>query len=254
MAHSADHQKSKPYFNEVLSTTWTICKEYWVAVAIAWVIAPIADILIYFNLGRTTASEWTFSSIMTDKIPFTIFVFALTVALIVIYSPYVIWRKNQEKIRALEGRVNNRPALKIEYDPKTCLKITGSKYVFSVVVASSVDSIAGVIIGMEAFNGIDGFGHINRPFRFKHYDAGQLTCNLGEKVSVNILFLEKGEKQSAPYVGRLQLLFQGDAVPLPGEGPYTMTLRATGGRASPDYKSFRIGIRNEIPFMESISS
>ena len=158
----------------------------------------------------------------------------------------------QEK---LKKQINvEKPRLQLTYDPQSCLKITGDRYLFSVNVASSLASIPGVIIGMEAFDGLPGFGHLNRPFRFKHYDTGQLTCNIGEKVSVNVLFCITGQEGMAPFINRLQLLFQGADVPLPGDGPYVMTLRATGGGALPDYKSYRIGILNGIPFMESIPS
>jgi hypothetical protein len=256
MADSTNHQIILDYFAEVWRTTWTISKEYWVAVAIAWIIAPIADILIYTSHGRATASEWTYSSVMTDKIPFTIFVILLTVLLILVCSPYRLWRDKQRKILSLQEQINNKPELSLEYDTQSCLKITGSKYLFHVVVSSKNASVPGVIIGVEAFVGMDGFGHLNRPFRFKHYpDNGQVTCNIGEKVSVNILFLEKGEKGSVPNAGRLQLLFQGDAVLLNSNGPFNMTLRATGGiGALPDYKTYRIGVRDDIPFMESVSS
>jgi hypothetical protein len=158
----------------------------------------------------------------------------------------------QEKLREHLGNAR-KAELQLTYDPQLCLKMTDSnKYLFPVVVSSINDSIAGVVVSLEEFHGIERFGHLNRPFTFKHYpDNGQLTCNPGEKLSVNILFYEKPVMGNS---GELQLLFQGQRATIPGEGPYTITLRATGGRALPDYKFYRIGIQNGIPFMESISS
>lgn len=144
------------------------------------------------------------------------------------------------------------PSLHIK-DPKLQNNIPGENeqdYLFSVIVCSwnTVDPISGVIVALEEFTGGESSSYINQPFEFKAPYSGnsQVTCNRGEKVTVHILWY-RASKQ------KFLMCFQGSNRPaLQGLGPYVVRLRATGGGANPDYKSYRIGLRDGVPFMEAI--
>jgi hypothetical protein len=177
-------------------------------------------------------------------------VFVVLAIVCLLIASYSVW-KEERAARVPEA------ALQIDYDQKTCLKITEPKYLFSVLVSSinTFDPIRGVIVSLEEVDGLEKFGHLNRPISFKYpYESwGSVTCNPGEKIPVNILFFDRSVQNA-----RLRLVFQrsdqgNDQVPL-GQGTYVIKLRATGGGAQPDFKRYEIGLRDGTPFMEPVSS
>ena len=244
------------YWRTVFQFTWKQVEGHWKSVIICYLCIPIADFFLFYQQGRAKASEWTFSSFMTQAFPLTVIGIIGTVIYLFLIAPYHLHRQLKDKLdEALLNidRISNQPALQIEFDPKSCVEVTQipgthrGDYEFSVIV-NSLRTVSGVIVSLEKLTGLDSFGHNNRPFEFKHQYVGnpQVTCNKGEKIPVDVLFYF-GNK------GKFQLRFQGEKKYLPESGPYVIRLRATGGGVDPVFKNYRIGVRDNTPFMEPTS-
>jgi hypothetical protein len=213
----------------------------------------------FWNYLKAFRHHWATEMSGAFSVPFTIaalysqgrerFVYGLLAISAFVYASYRIWAIEHAKV------IERQPALQIEYDPRRCCEmkaVSGTNYTdysFSVIISSlnTVNPISGVIVGLEELGGADSFSHNNRPFKFKHYpENSQVTCNPGEKITVDILWYLGNKK-------KWWLCFQDGSLELPGVDTYFICLRTTGGGANPDYKKYRFGIRDEVPYMEAVS-
>ena len=85
------------YWLFVLRITWEWLKSFWMPVVIGYGCLPIADLLIYYTSGRQLASDWVWSSAMTQVFPLTIIGLIFTLVFVFIISPYLLHRKTLEE-------------------------------------------------------------------------------------------------------------------------------------------------------------
>jgi hypothetical protein len=106
------------YWYQILTVTKEQFKEYWMQIVSVYVVLLIADLFIYYVYGRAKASEWTWSSAMTQAFPFTILVVGTTVIFVLLIAPYLLNKKTQEKVNELNeelGRYEDQESPKLRF-------------------------------------------------------------------------------------------------------------------------------------------
>lgn len=103
------------YWLSVLRITWEWLRSFWMPIVIGYGCLPIADLLIYYTSGRQLASDWVWSSAMTQVFPVTIIGLILTLVFVFIISPYRLYRKTLEEFAVqLDGVKTELTAIKSE--------------------------------------------------------------------------------------------------------------------------------------------
>jgi hypothetical protein len=74
-------------------------------IVIGYVCLPIADLLIYYTSGRELASDWVWSSAMTQVFPVTIIGLILTLVFVFIISPFLFHRRTLKEFVVQLGGV-----------------------------------------------------------------------------------------------------------------------------------------------------
>ena len=91
------------FLGEALCLMWSVLKPYWIAIALSYVCLPIADYFIYSNYGRAKASEWTWSTAMTQVFPTTAVGIVVTIFIVLLVAPYWLYRKKCELVEDLSS-------------------------------------------------------------------------------------------------------------------------------------------------------
>jgi hypothetical protein len=103
------------YWLAVLRITWEWLKSFWLPIVIGYGCLPIADLLIYYTFGRKSASDWVWSSAMTQVFPLTIIGLTLTLVFVFIISPFLFHGKTLREFAAqLDGVKTELAATKSE--------------------------------------------------------------------------------------------------------------------------------------------
>lgn len=76
-----------------LRLAWNHLRNIWGQIVLGYLGLPVADLLIYFTSGRKLASDWVWSSAMTQVFPLTIIGLIVTLFVIVAISPYLLHRQ-----------------------------------------------------------------------------------------------------------------------------------------------------------------
>ena len=76
-----------------LRLAWNHLRNIWGQIVLGYLGLPVADLLIYFTSGRKLASDWVWSSAMTQVFPLTIIGLIITLFVIVAVSPYLLHRQ-----------------------------------------------------------------------------------------------------------------------------------------------------------------
>ena len=114
----------RSYWCQVWALTWNAFKDHYISIMVAYLALPSLDMLMYYQSGRSRASEAVAASMITQMFPLTVTLVLLTLGYIIFIAPYLLHRKDMQRIElerqkcnVLEGQLNslNEPKISMEF-------------------------------------------------------------------------------------------------------------------------------------------